>query len=421
MGAPDFTRPTSRLTLAVFSVAAGLSAACNDAPIPFFPLPDATGDASDAGSDTSTDATVDATLDADLDGEPFDVLPDPMDVAEPGDVPSDVSLPDAEPPRDVASDLDAPDGADADAEPDAEPDPEPDLEPDVVGSPCDAECPLGEACDTTFEECRPLAWSHTLHLSDNDDTALGVAVDGDDSIYVTGCRDDEDPAAPNVWLTKFNRFGDLLWTHETDINPEVRECGLSVELDHDGNVVLLSSEFSASDNLVWVRRLAPDGTVLSTWSAAAPRRSGETYSDLAIADDGGYLIGGSVYNGREERDAWLGRFDSDGVFLWDGTLTGEGGGSDTGQGVAFDADGRAYVAGWQTSTLSIFGSFVQARSDTGDELWWLRGTGRSGARRVGFDVCYDPLTSRSHTPTIGHRPSGLWRTSSARTRPASGL
>lgn len=138
--------------------------------------------------------------------------------------------------EDVSSDsADTTDADPIDVEPDADV-PVPDVPTD-----CDDDCALGEACDATGT-CRSLAWSHTLHLSENDDTALGVAVDSHDNIYVTGCRDDDDPAVPNVWLSKYDRFGDLLWTHETDINDSVTECGLAVVVDGDDAVVLLSNE-----------------------------------------------------------------------------------------------------------------------------------------------------------------------------------
>ena len=104
---------------------------------------------------------------------------------------------------------------------------------------------------------------------------------------VAGCRDGDDPAEPNVWLSKYDRFGDLLWTHQRDINPEVTECGIAVAVVDDDPVVLLSSDYGASGNSVWVRRLGPGGALMSTFSAPVSGRSGETYSELVLTDDGG--------------------------------------------------------------------------------------------------------------------------------------
>lgn len=132
--------------------------------------------------------------------------------------------------------------------------------------------------------------------------------------------------------------------------------------------------------------------MLSTWTAAIPRRSGVEYADLALTDDGGFVIGGSSYNGREERDGWIGRFDTLGALLWDGAFTGEGEGSDRGTGVTVDDAGRAYLAGWFENSIGVSSSFAQGWSAEGEELWWLRGTGRSGERRIGHDIAFDPMT-----------------------------
>ncbi len=164
-----------------------------------------------------------------------------------------------------------------------------------------------------FDSNGSLVWSTFLGGS-LFDVGLGVAADATGNVYVTGRTLSADfPTTLNGWdttyngngdvfLTKFNADGSLLWS--TFLGGSEADIGYGVAVDGSGNVYV----------------------------------TGETDSDdfpLLQAWDSSFNEGGS--------DAFVAKFDTNGSLVWSTYLGGSG--SDNGNGIALDGSGNVHVTG----------------------------------------------------------------------------
>jgi hypothetical protein len=165
-------------------------------------------------------------------------------------------------------------------------------------------------------------WARTWGGSDYD-YGYSVAVDGTGNVYVTGYFGgtsvdfNPDPTAVDlhssngafdVYLSKFDPFGTLLWTRTW--GGSVDDFGYCVTVDGSGNVYV-TGRFSG-DSVDF----DPDPTVVDPHSS------------------NGY-------------DTYLSKFDSSGTFLWARTWGGND--IDSGYGVDVDGSGNVYVSGYFSS------------------------------------------------------------------------
>ncbi|MCS3794978.1 SBBP repeat-containing protein [Niastella sp. OAS944] len=175
--------------------------------------------------------------------------------------------------------------------------------------------------ETNIDSART-SFYNTYFGGSRDDYAYGAAADAFGFIYITGQTNSTNNIATpgayrtnngntqDAFLAKFNAKGNRIWA--TYFGGVGSENGYSVATDKEGNVYV----------------------------------TGETSNSLGIATGGAAQVSsGGGY------DAWLAKFDANGVLQW-ATYYG-GAGADYGRSIAIDSRGNVYLAGITASANNI--------------------------------------------------------------------
>jgi len=242
-------------------------------------------------------------------------------------------------------------------------------------------------------------WVHQLGTA-GDDSASGVAVDGDGNVYVTGVTEGTLPGSSetgagsnDVFVASYRSDGTTRWVHQ--LGTVGNDEGSGVAVDGDGNVYVVgytygalpgSSETGAGQADVFVAGYASDGT--KRWVHQLGTAGNDEGSGVAVDGDGnvyvvGYTYGalpGSSETGAGQADVFVAGYASDGTKRWVHQL---GSSSwDSGWGVGVDKAGNVYVTGESYGTLpgssdaGAGGDDVFVASYAGDgTLRWVRQLG----------------------------------------------
>jgi hypothetical protein len=273
----------------------------------------------------------------------------------------------------------------------------------------------GDAFVVKLDRGGTLLW-HTFLGSPNGDQGRGIAVDGAGNVYVTGYSDTAwgtplDPYAGgygDAFVAKLDSGGTLLW--HTFMGSKVGDYGVGIAVDRDGNVYVTGDGWPAwgtdpePDNWatdVFVAKLDSSGTLL--WHTFLGSSSNFDFGgDIALGPGGSvYVIGWSelmwgvpLNPPSGQSDAFVAKLDGNGALLWHTFLGGRG--RDYGRDIAVDGKGNAYALGdgeaaWGAPRDPYAGgeeAFV-AKLDSEGALLWHTFFG-SPSFDLGHDIALDP-------------------------------
>jgi hypothetical protein len=257
-----------------------------------------------------------------------------------------------------------------------------------------------------------------------------VATDASGNAYVTGWFNsptltfgshtltNSGSGLPDIFLAKYDTSGNVLWAKSAEgINEDI---GYSVAVDASGNAYVSGYFISptltfGSDTLtnsggdaIFLAKYDASGNVL--WAKSAGGTGGEvgySYSVAVDASGNAYLTGyfysftitfgyNTLTNAGYD-DIFLVKYDAGGNVLWAKSAGGTG--YESGNSVAVDASGSAYVTGYYSSPSVIFGSdtltnpgngdIFLAKYDAGGNILWAKsagGTGGGGGNSVAVDA-----------------------------------
>jgi hypothetical protein len=241
------------------------------------------------------------------------------------------------------------------------------------------------ACSDSSSPPRP--WTKQFGTSAAE-YGRGVASGPAGEVFVTGWTTGNLAGITNqgrgdVFLVKYDAAGTQLWTRLLGSSEE--DDGVAVATDADGNVVVagrteggLGGNTNGGGSDMFVAKYAGDGTEL--WV----RQIGESWSDAAhgvATDPAGNVFVGGTTNGAldgdvtsiDNTDVVLIKLDPGGAQLWLRQLGGSA--DDVTWGVATDASGNAFVAGYTGDSLGGSPShggtdaFVVKIGPDGTRLW----------------------------------------------------
>ena len=219
----------------------------------------------------------------------------------------------------------------------------------------------------------------------NHATAVALALDHRDNIYVTGLGDRTFIGGyTDTYVVKYDSAGDLLWEREVSSDGCVPGYGDSIDVDAAGNVYVTGrfartmdfdpgpDEFSFSpangkaDAYVW--KLTSDGTFSWVRSIGGDYESGHAdyAQSVAVDADGNvYSVGPFMGTGDFDpgpnayllqavgpTDTYVLRLDSNGDFSWAGHFGGSQGSAGD-QFVEVDSAGNVYVTGTFAGTVDF--------------------------------------------------------------------
>jgi hypothetical protein len=269
-------------------------------------------------------------------------------------------------------------------------------------------------------------WSR-LFGTTRHDGGQAVATDGEGNVFIAGWSGDigSDPENPksDAFIAKYGGDGALLWRRELKSSDDETVRGLAV--DPAGNVVAVGftrgSLFSPSAGHLdaFVLKMDRDGTTL--WSHQVGSDTLDNAGAAAIDAGGNVYVTGYTagaldgHDNAGEVDAFLLKYDSDGVLQWSkliGTTA-----SEASSAVALDHDGRVYLGVRTTGVLA--GSANAGGVDTAilkfdgsGNLLWARQAG-STMDDLGLGIAVDAsgtVVAGGYTAGAldGHASFGGW-------------
>ena len=298
-----------------------------------------------------------------------------------------------------------------------------------------------------------LLYSTYLGGSNNDDSGVGIAVDGAGNAYVTGSAFSTDfPTTPgafqssfggvrDAFVTKLNPTGSTL-VYSTYLGGTGDDGGVSIAVDTAGSAYVsgfaqagfptttaaFQPGFGGGPYDAFVTKLGSTGSALVYSTYLGGSGDDEVFGGLAVDASGNAYVTGfttsanfpttpgafqTTFGGAGPLgfgDAFVTKLNSTGSMPVFSTYLG-GSGDDFGAGIAVDGNGNAYIAGSTASTnfpttpgafqttfggsgpLGLGDAFVTKLNPTGSALiysTYLGGSGDDFASRIAVDVLPNP-------------------------------
>ena len=298
-----------------------------------------------------------------------------------------------------------------------------------------------------------LLYSTYLGGSNNDDSGVGIAVDGAGNAYVTGSAFSTDfPTTPgafqssfggvrDAFVTKLNPTGSTL-VYSTYLGGTGDDGGVSIAVDTAGSAYVsgfaqagfptttaaFQPGFGGGPYDAFVTKLGSTGSALVYSTYLGGSGDDEVFGGLAVDASGNAYVTGfttsanfpttpgafqTTFGGAGPLgfgDAFVTKLNSTGSMPVFSTYLG-GSGDDFGAGIAVDGNGNAYIAGSTASTnfpttpgafqttfggsgpLGLGDAFVTKLNPTGSALiysTYLGGSGDDFATRIAVDVLPNP-------------------------------
>lgn len=205
-------------------------------------------------------------------------------------------------------------------------------------------------------------WVYEIGVDNNKDRVFGLALDSQNNIYVVGNTygdlDGGGQGYYDAWIAKFSNIGSLLWLDQFGYPGEADDL-TAFAVDNTDNVYLtgftvgdvggppheLDEEvwiayYNSAGVQLWYEQFG-DGTSTYPFDAAV-----DNANNLHLIGQTGGSLGGTN-NGAW--DAWIAKYNPDGLRQWLRQVGSAGG--DTATGVAVAESGNAYVVGQTTGDL----------------------------------------------------------------------
>jgi hypothetical protein len=195
------------------------------------------------------------------------------------------------------------------------------------------------------------------------DYSHSISADGLGNVYISG--DNTATAGYDAFVTKYDAAGNFQWNRQVGVQPgdPAGNYGYGVSADPFGNVYTTGWTYgdlggpNAGDKRldVFVRKYDAAGNV--QWT----RQFGSSQDDhsYGISADrlGDVYVSGDTQGslGAGSNNAFLTKYNSDGVLQWIQTLGASGSGS---QGVSADGLGNVYIAGGMTDNSGVENPYV---------------------------------------------------------------
>lgn len=222
------------------------------------------------------------------------------------------------------------------------------------------------------------------------DVGHGVAVDGAGNIIAVGYVSDA-VANPDIWIRKLDPDGNEIWTTQLDPSGGGDDRAYAVAVDSADNIYVTGEVDTApalSD--LWVGQLSPDGN--PGWSDTVDGPDGDSDGGRGIAVDanGNVFVAGFVKVGTNDNDIFVGRWNPGGAAEWSDVVAGPGGLDDRGRGIAVDALGGVVVGGFVANAAFNRDVWLRKYDADGAELWTQTWDSIEGLDDAGFSVAVSP-------------------------------
>lgn len=210
----------------------------------------------------------------------------------------------------------------------------------------------------------------TAYGTTSNERLLRVKHDSLGNIYLAGWSDAVGGTnTDDALIMKLNAGGEILWQRLLG-NVGTKEAALGIDVDSAGNVYIVGWTASAisnpSDYDVFVAKYNSSGTLL--WQRLLTGANYDRSYGIGVDGSGNaYVVLSSTSTGSGDYDAVVVKYDTSGVLQWQRAIGDANPG--WGFGIAVDAGGNSYLAGYNTYVGTGTDVVVVKLDPTGTEVW----------------------------------------------------
>ena len=194
-------------------------------------------------------------------------------------------------------------------------------------------------------------WTNRYNGPGNtNDSALAVAVDGNNDVIVTGYSAGSETNDDYATL-KYSSAGVPLWTNRYDGPANYRDWAKAVAVDGNNDVIVTGYSYgSGSSGDYATLKYSSAGVPLWTNRYNGPGNGHDEAYAVAVDGSNNVIVTGSSYGSGSSADYATIKYSSAGVPLWTNRYNGPGNGNDYARAVAVDGSGYVIVTGHSTGT-----------------------------------------------------------------------
>jgi len=229
-----------------------------------------------------------------------------------------------------------------------------------------------------------IQWQRTLGGS-TDESALSVAIDSSDNVYVIGASDLG--GFSTLYLAKYNSSGNIQW--QRTLSGSSNDEGFSVAIDSSDNVYVSGQTRSEGAGFTdfLVAKYNSSGTI--QWQRILGGSSSEFTGFVAIdSSDNVYLLGYTFSAGAGSTDFLIAKYNSSGTIQWQRILGGSA--REESKSIAIDSLDNIYLLGETPSEGEGGTDFLIAKYNSSGTIQWQRILGGSSNDK-GYSVAIDSL------------------------------
>ncbi|APR87150.1 Cell surface protein [Minicystis rosea] len=199
-----------------------------------------------------------------------------------------------------------------------------------------------------------ILWNDVLDTA-NDDEGSAITVDAAGRVIAAGYTVTS-AGGTDMWIRKYQDGGSsntILWTKTYDDAAHGNDFAFGVTADASNNVVVVGAEpvngqFDAS-----IRKYDANGNLLWTQRHAGAAGQIDLAAGVACDAAGNIYVGGSEETANATANTWTAKYTPAGAIVWSDVYNGSGNGDDYANGVAVDANGYVYAAGYATEQTEV--------------------------------------------------------------------
>jgi len=192
-----------------------------------------------------------------------------------------------------------------------------------------------------------------------------IEQDKEGNYIATGYTMSFDPGNADVWILKFNEFGDTLWTKR--VGGSQAEYGYSIkQTRNEGYIITGYTQSFGSNHDVYLIRLDSSGDTI--WTNHYGGQGVDFGEDVIELDDDGFIIAGYTTSyGTGGYDCYLVRVDLNGDTLWTRQYGGEY--EDKAYAIELFEDGFILAGYTQNVGLTERDALIIKTNFNGDTVW----------------------------------------------------
>lgn len=235
-------------------------------------------------------------------------------------------------------------------------------------------------------------WQKFYRTTDGnvEDRGLGIAVDTDNNVYVTGYSTNLDGYTDIVTL-KYNASGDELWAKSEDGPANLNAQGLAIAVGPSGNVYTTGFITTANGTDIAVLKYNAAGSLQwSTYINGGANSEDKAWGIVVDTEDCPYITGYTTESTQGINTVTAKFNTGSGAIIWQRAYNGSSNQSDKAWGIVVDTDKSVYITG-ETYSNSTGANYLTVKyNSNGSESWAKTYNGPGNGEDAASSICIVP-------------------------------